>query len=148
MVFNARNETCYYQVFKFPRTPCGIWESCKLCYYKGVQEGLVAGIAHSKVGTDLLGDAAYHPSAEADYESGLQTLRELEFPLLGTLLSHKDASVTDIIDLLHLEGPLANAPGMADLQPDSEQLFILVHNPEDNVVVGSSSLSFALENAQ
>ncbi|GJW54060.1 hypothetical protein Tco_0098145 [Tanacetum coccineum] len=33
------------------------------------------------------------------------------------LKSHKDASVEDIINLLQLEGPLADAPGISDLQP-------------------------------
>nr|GEY47139.1 hypothetical protein [Tanacetum cinerariifolium] len=51
-------------------------------------------------------------------------LRDLDYPLLAELKSHKDASVEDIINLLRLEGPLAEAPGMGDLQPDIEQLKI------------------------
>nr|GFB29937.1 hypothetical protein [Tanacetum cinerariifolium] len=37
-------------------------------------------------------------------------LRDLDYPLLAELKSHKDASVEDIINLLRLEGPLAEAP--------------------------------------
>lgn len=48
---------------------------------KGIQEGLEAGLAHSKLGTDLSSIAAHYPSAEADYQSALQALRDFEFPL-------------------------------------------------------------------
>ncbi|GJY39046.1 hypothetical protein Tco_0425410 [Tanacetum coccineum] len=38
-------------------------------------------------------------------------------PVLTT--ERQDASTADVMDLLRLEGPLANAPGMSDLQPDN-----------------------------
>ncbi|GJV83799.1 hypothetical protein Tco_1523697 [Tanacetum coccineum] len=82
--------------------------------------------------------------AEADYNSALQRLREVHFPLLAKLKSHKDASTADVMDLLRLEGPLANAPGMSDLQPDVKQLTLPIHLPKDQVVLGETSLSFAL----
>ncbi|GKB21762.1 hypothetical protein Tco_0855685 [Tanacetum coccineum] len=47
-------------------------------------------------------------------------LREVEFPLLAQLKTHKDASTEDVMNLLRLEGPLADAPGMSDLKPDVE----------------------------
>ncbi|GKA31603.1 hypothetical protein Tco_0717908, partial [Tanacetum coccineum] len=72
------------------------------------------------------------------------TLREVDFPLLAELSSYKDASTVDIMDLIRLEGPFANAPGMSDLQPDVEQLTLPIHQPEDQVVLGETSLSFAL----
>nr|GFD36159.1 hypothetical protein [Tanacetum cinerariifolium] len=59
--------------------------------------------------------AAYNPSMEADFNSALQELCEIDFPLLAKLKSHKDTSVEDIMNLLRLEGPLADAPGMGDL---------------------------------
>nr|GEZ21173.1 hypothetical protein [Tanacetum cinerariifolium] len=40
--------------------------------------------------------------------------------------------------------PLADAPGMGDLQPDIEQPKVPIHMPEDQVVLGETSLSFSL----
>ncbi|GJV54720.1 hypothetical protein Tco_1455725 [Tanacetum coccineum] len=42
------------------------------------------------------------------------------------------------------EGPLADALGMSDSQPNVDQLMLLVHRSEDQVVLGETSLSFAL----
>ncbi|GKA28492.1 hypothetical protein Tco_0714660 [Tanacetum coccineum] len=69
-----------------------------------------------------------------------QRLRESGFPLLSELSSHKDTSTADIIDLLCLESLLADAPGMSDLQPDVEQVTLPIHRPEDQVVLGETSL--------
>nr|GEX81552.1 hypothetical protein [Tanacetum cinerariifolium] len=98
---------------------------------KGMQSGLVAGIA-------------YNPVLEADYNFVLLRLREVDFLFLVELRSHKDASVADIMNLLRLEGPLADAPGMSDLQPNVEQLMLLIHRSEDQVVLGKTSLSLSL----
>ncbi|GJZ78694.1 hypothetical protein Tco_0643531 [Tanacetum coccineum] len=111
---------------------------------KGMQDGLSAGIDHGKEGRSLADIVAYNLVAEADYNSALQRLREVDFPLLAELSSRKDASTVDIMDLLCLEGPLADAPGMSDLQPDVEQLTLPIHRPEDQVVLGETSLSFDL----
>nr|GEX41027.1 hypothetical protein [Tanacetum cinerariifolium] len=46
--------------------------------------------------------------------------------------------------LLRLEGPLADAPGMSDLQPNIEQLKLPIHRPEDQVILGETSLLDAL----
>ncbi|GJX75693.1 hypothetical protein Tco_0322504, partial [Tanacetum coccineum] len=83
---------------------------------QGMQSGLAAGIDHGKKGRSLTDVVAYNPDAEADFNSALQKLREVDFPLLTELKSHKDASVEDIMNLLRLESPLADAPGMIDLQ--------------------------------
>ncbi|GJY14677.1 hypothetical protein Tco_0385099 [Tanacetum coccineum] len=112
---------------------------------KGIQDGLSAGINHGKAGRSLEDVAAYNPSAEADYTSALQRLRKVEFPLLSELKSHKDASTADVMDLLRLEGPLADAPGMSDLQPNIEQLKLPIHRPEDQVILGETSLLVALD---
>ncbi|GJY99190.1 hypothetical protein Tco_0516620 [Tanacetum coccineum] len=111
---------------------------------KGMQSGMSAGIDHGKAGRSLADVAAYNPAAEADFNFALQRLRKVDFPLLFELSSYKDASVTDIMDLLRLESPLADAPRMSDLQPDVEQLMLPIHRPEDEVVLGETSLSFAL----
>ncbi|GJX90136.1 hypothetical protein Tco_0343462 [Tanacetum coccineum] len=111
---------------------------------KGMQDGLTAGINHGREGRSLTEVAAYNTSTEANFNSALQELREIDFPLLAELKSHKDINVEDIMNLIHLEGPLADAPGMGDLQPDIEQLKVPIHRSEDQVVLGETSLSFAL----
>ncbi|GKA86333.1 hypothetical protein Tco_0808044 [Tanacetum coccineum] len=111
---------------------------------KGMQDRLSVDIDHGKAGRSLADVVAYNPVAEADYNSALPRLREVDFSLLAELKSHKDASVDDIMNLLQLEGPLVDAPGMSDLQPHVDQLMLPVHRSEDQVVLGETSLSFAL----
>nr|GEV32010.1 reverse transcriptase domain-containing protein [Tanacetum cinerariifolium] len=57
--------------------------------------------------------------------------------------SHKDASVEDIMNLLRLEGPLADAPGMSDLQHDIKQLRVPIHRSEDQVASTSGGVPAA-----
>ncbi|GKB30512.1 hypothetical protein Tco_0869913, partial [Tanacetum coccineum] len=111
---------------------------------KGMQDGLSAGIVHGKEGKSLADVAAYNPSEEAGYNSALQRLREVDFPFLSELSSHKNASVEDIMNLLRLEGPLADAHRMSDLQPNVDQLMLLVHRSKDQVVLGETFMSFSL----
>nr|GEZ75835.1 hypothetical protein [Tanacetum cinerariifolium] len=111
---------------------------------KGMHDGLSVGINHGKAGRNLADIVAYNPAMEANYNSALQRLREVDFSLLADLKSHKDASVEDIMNLLRLEGPLDDAPRISDLQPHVDQLMILVHRSEDQVVLGEMSLLFAL----
>ncbi|GJX79580.1 hypothetical protein Tco_0327729 [Tanacetum coccineum] len=85
-----------------------------------------------------------NPSAAEDYDTALRELRAVEFSLLADLKSNKDASTETVMDLLRLSDPLANLPGMSDLQPDVEQLMVPIHRPEDQVVLGASSLTFSL----
>nr|GFA50565.1 hypothetical protein [Tanacetum cinerariifolium] len=70
---------------------------------KGMQDRLSAGNDHGKAGRSLEDVAAYNPSAEADYTPALHRIREVDFPLLSKLKSHKDASIADVMDLLCLE---------------------------------------------
>ncbi|GKB43922.1 hypothetical protein Tco_0888864 [Tanacetum coccineum] len=84
---------------------------------KGMQDGLSVGIVHGKEGRSLADVAAYN---------------------------HADASVEDIMNLLRLEGPLVDAPGMSDLQPNVDQLMLHVHQSKNQVVLAETSLSFAL----
>ncbi|GJW63009.1 hypothetical protein Tco_0114893 [Tanacetum coccineum] len=48
------------------------------------------------------------------------------------------------MNLLRLESPLVDAPGMSDLQPDVDQLMVSIHRLEDQAVLGSTSLLFSL----
>ncbi|GKD39966.1 hypothetical protein Tco_1260173, partial [Tanacetum coccineum] len=50
----------------------------------------------------------------------------------------------DIINLLRLEGPLADPFRISDLQPDVEQLRVPTHRSDNQVVLGETSLSFTL----
>ncbi|GKE42896.1 hypothetical protein Tco_1470180, partial [Tanacetum coccineum] len=88
----------------------------KLAIEKGMQSRLSAGIDHWKA----------------------------DFSLLADLSSHKDTSVGDIMNLIPLEGPLADAHGMSELYHDIKQLTLPIHRPEGQVVIGETSLSFAL----
>nr|GEY17195.1 hypothetical protein [Tanacetum cinerariifolium] len=123
-------------------TALGAAISCAI--KKEMQSGLAAGINHGKEGKSLADFAACNHAAEADFNSVVQRFRKVDFPLLAELKSHKDASVEDTMNLLCLEGPLVNAPGMSGLQRDGEQLMLPIHRSEDQVVLGETSLSFAL----
>ncbi|GJY39912.1 hypothetical protein Tco_0426276 [Tanacetum coccineum] len=94
---------------------------------------------------DLSMIEAYDSAAESKYTKALNDLRSLEFPLLSELRSKKDTSIADLMDALRLEGPLAEAPGAAGLQPSEEQLMPPIHNSNTEVVLGETSLSFSLE---
>ncbi|GJZ30521.1 hypothetical protein Tco_0575568 [Tanacetum coccineum] len=74
---------------------------------KGMQDGLSVGITHGKEGRVLTDVAAHNPSAEADYISALQKLQNVNLCVLTKLRSNKDASVETVMDILHLEEPLA-----------------------------------------
>nr|GEU33033.1 hypothetical protein [Tanacetum cinerariifolium] len=108
---------------------------------KGMQSGLAVGIDHGKEGMSLADVAAYNPDAEVDFNTTLQELREVDFPLLAELKSYKNASTEDIMNVIRLEGAIADAPGMNDLQPDIEQLKVPIHRSEDQVNPLSEPLS-------
>nr|GEX52751.1 hypothetical protein [Tanacetum cinerariifolium] len=104
---------------------------------KRMLSGLAVDIDHGREGRSLADVAAYNPNAEVDFNTALQELRKVYFP-------YKDASTEDIMNVLRLECALADAPRMNDLQPDIEQLMVPIHRFEDQVVLGETSLSFAL----
>ncbi|GJV29772.1 hypothetical protein Tco_1386220 [Tanacetum coccineum] len=89
--------------------------------------------------------SAYNPSADADYDAAMQQFRDVSFSLLLELKSRKDASIEEVMDILRLEGSLAELLGMGDLQPSVDQLMVPIYHPEDPVAVGSTSLSFSLD---
>ncbi|GKD27850.1 hypothetical protein Tco_1234064 [Tanacetum coccineum] len=111
---------------------------------KGMQEGLAVGIEHGQAGRCLTDLEAYIPSAEDDFNYAIRDLRDLNFPLLQELSNKKDASTWDIMDLLRLDNIVAETLGMTDLQPNVDQLMVLVHHKRDRVIIGSQALSVAL----
>ncbi|GKB63918.1 hypothetical protein Tco_0920104, partial [Tanacetum coccineum] len=124
--------------------PTALGSAISYAIKQGMQSGLVAGINYGKEGRVLTNVAAYNPDAEVHFNSALRQLREMDFPLLAELKSHKDASIEDIINLLRLEGPLADPFRISDLQPDVEQLRVPTHRSDNQVVLGETSLSFTL----
>ncbi|GJS73712.1 hypothetical protein Tco_0706553 [Tanacetum coccineum] len=94
---------------------------------KGIQDGLAVGIDHGRAGRSLADIVAYNPPVQVDFNSALQELCEVDFRLLANLKSHKDASIEDVMNLLRLESPLADAPSMDSLQHDIEQLKVPIH---------------------
>nr|GEY81058.1 hypothetical protein [Tanacetum cinerariifolium] len=112
---------------------------------KGMQDGLSAGITHGKEGRVLLDVSAYNPSAEVDYISTLQQLQNVNFYLLARLKSSKDASVETVMNILRLEGPFVEKLGLNELQLNVDKLMVPIHHSPDQVVVGATALSLALD---
>nr|GFA30889.1 hypothetical protein [Tanacetum cinerariifolium] len=81
----------------------------------------------------------------ANYISVVSTLHAMNFPLLAQLESHKDSNIADIMCLLYLEGPIAEASEAGQLQTSPEQLMLPIHHLEDQVVIRENSLSFSLD---
>ncbi|GJS65127.1 hypothetical protein Tco_0679691, partial [Tanacetum coccineum] len=88
---------------------------------KGMQARLAAGINHGKEGKSLADVAAYNPFANADYDTAMQQFRDVNFSLLSELKSCKDTSVEEVMNLM-----------------------VPILRFEDQVVLGSTSLSFSL----
>ncbi|GJU55703.1 hypothetical protein Tco_1229417 [Tanacetum coccineum] len=135
--------------FFVPNSTCVIVEALGHAFSraigKGMQEGLAAGIEHGQAGRCLTDLEAYIPSAEANFNSAIRDLRNLNFLLFQELSNKKDASTWDIMDLLRLDDAVAETLGMTDLQPDVSQLMVPVHHKQDRVVIGSQALSVALD---
>ncbi|GJV49520.1 reverse transcriptase domain-containing protein [Tanacetum coccineum] len=113
----------------------------------GMQEGLAAGHEHGVAGTSLSAVMAYNPeTAEGDYLDAVRALEEADFPLVRLLKSKKDSGMDEVLDCFLLDGPLADLPEAARLQPCLEQLSVPIYHSDVNVVVGETSLSFALLN--
>ncbi|GJZ03011.1 hypothetical protein Tco_0520972 [Tanacetum coccineum] len=66
----------------------------------------------------------------------------------GRSLSEKQEARgwNEVLDCFLLDGPLAELPEAASLQPCIEQLSIPIHYADDKTAVGETSLSFALMN--
>ncbi|GJU90800.1 hypothetical protein Tco_1303223 [Tanacetum coccineum] len=113
----------------------------------GMQEGLAAGHEHGVAGTPLSAIVAYNPeAAENNYLDAVRALEEADFPLVHLLKSKKDSGMDDVLDCFLLDGPLADLPEAAHLQPCLEQLSVPIYHADVNAVAGETSLSFALLN--
>ncbi|GKD66759.1 hypothetical protein Tco_1308867, partial [Tanacetum coccineum] len=121
-----------------PEYPTALGAAISCSIEKGMQDGITAGINHGRTGRRLADIVAYNPSVEEDFNSALQEIRKVDFHLLFKLKSHKDASIEDVMNLLHLEGPLADAPSIDSLQPNVEQLRIPIYRA--NIIAEWSAL--------
>ncbi|GJW96226.1 hypothetical protein Tco_0178034 [Tanacetum coccineum] len=70
-------------------------------------------------------------------------LEEADFPLIPLLKSKKDSGMDEVLDCFLLDGPLANLPEAAYLQPCLDQLSVPIYYADVNAVVGETSLSLA-----
>ncbi|GJU51959.1 hypothetical protein Tco_1221514 [Tanacetum coccineum] len=113
----------------------------------GMQEGLAAGHEHGVAGTPLSAVTAYNPeTAKANYLDAVRALEEADFPLVYLLKSKKDSGMDEVLDCFLLDGPLADLPEAAHLQPCLEQLSVPIYHADVKAVFGETSLSFALLN--
>ncbi|GJX96092.1 hypothetical protein Tco_0351890 [Tanacetum coccineum] len=113
-----------------------------------MQEGLAAGHEHGVFRTPLSSVTAYNPeTVEANYLDAVRALEEADFPLVHLLKSKKDPEMDEVLDCFLLDGPLADLPEAAHLQPCLEQLSVPIYHADVKAVVGETSLSFALLNA-
>ncbi|GJZ24907.1 hypothetical protein Tco_0562366 [Tanacetum coccineum] len=78
-------------------------------------------------------------------DKGMQDGLASDFPLLAQLASYKDASMSDLMDLLYLEGPAVESLKANQLKPSPEQLMLPIYLPKDQVVIGETSLSYSLD---
>nr|GEY33594.1 hypothetical protein [Tanacetum cinerariifolium] len=72
-------------------------------------------------------------------------LQNVNFPLLAELKSNKDASIKTVMDILRLEELLVDKLGLDELQPNVDQLMVLIHRSLDKVVISATALSLALD---
>nr|GEU82992.1 reverse transcriptase domain-containing protein [Tanacetum cinerariifolium] len=112
---------------------------------KGIQDGLAAGIEHGIAERSITDVAAFNPSADSDYIAAINALQGVSFLLLAQLEAKKDASMADIMDFFHLEGPATETSEASQLQPSLDQLMIPIYLQEDQVIIGETYLSFSLE---
>ncbi|GKB70693.1 hypothetical protein Tco_0932105 [Tanacetum coccineum] len=111
---------------------------------KGMQDGLATGITHGREGRVLTDVAAYNPSAEVDYVSALQQLQSVNFSLLAELKLNKDSSVETLMNIIRLEETLAERLGLNESQPYVDQLMVPIYHLPDQIVIGATALSLAL----
>ncbi|GJX14331.1 hypothetical protein Tco_0206089 [Tanacetum coccineum] len=110
-------------------------------------EDLEAGYEHGVAGTPLSVIEAYNPeAASTSYLDVVKALEDVDFPLVNLLKSKKDAGMDEVLDCFTLDGPLADLPEAAHLQPCLEHLSVPIHHSDDKAIVGETFLSFALLN--
>ncbi|GJX61206.1 hypothetical protein Tco_0294106 [Tanacetum coccineum] len=91
--------------------------------------GMELAMKHGIAGTPLSAVVAYDPeTAKNNYFDAVRALEEADFPLIHLLKSKKDSGMDEVLDCFLLDGPLANLPEAAYLQPIYPLRFLTVHN--------------------
>ncbi|GJR24189.1 hypothetical protein Tco_0972716 [Tanacetum coccineum] len=140
-------ELAMVKCLKSPEYQCIMGHALGRAMDFGMQEGLAAGHEYGVAGTPLFAVTAYNPeTVEANYLDTVRALEEVDFPLVHLLKSKKDSGMDEVLDCFLLDGPLANLPEAAHIQPCLEQLSVPIYHADVNAVVGETSLSFALLN--
>ncbi|GJZ52441.1 hypothetical protein Tco_0606956 [Tanacetum coccineum] len=112
---------------------------------KGMQDGLSIRITHGKEGRAITDVAAYNPFTKADYIFAFQQLQHVNFSLFAELRSNKDASIEDLLNILHLEDALTEKFSLDELQPHVDQLMVPIHHSSNKTIIGATALSLALD---
>ncbi|GKB47800.1 hypothetical protein Tco_0898553, partial [Tanacetum coccineum] len=96
---------------------------------KGISEGLKHGVDHGRAQLELDALEAYDPEADTKFTTALQSLKDLEYPLVDQLERLKDAPLDLIMASLHLESDTReDAPqSIRDCRPSTSQLKIPVY---------------------
>ncbi|GJV96398.1 hypothetical protein Tco_1547975 [Tanacetum coccineum] len=91
--------------------------------------GLAAGHEHGIAGTLLSAVEAYNPeTVKNNYLDAVKALEGVDFPLVRLLKSKKNSGMDEVLDCFLLDGPLANLPEAAYLQPCLEQLSVPIYH--------------------
>ncbi|GJS30349.1 hypothetical protein Tco_0490969 [Tanacetum coccineum] len=122
-----------------------LWAAISKTIEKGMHDGLVAEITHGREGRVLADVVAFNPFAKSDFSFALQEVQNVNFSLFTELMSHKDASIETVMDLLRLDEALAERLGLNELQPHVDQLMVPVHHSPDQIVIGARALSLSLD---
>ncbi|GKA03476.1 hypothetical protein Tco_0676257 [Tanacetum coccineum] len=106
---------------------------------KGMSEGLKHGVDHGRAQLELDALEAYDPKADTKFTMALQSLKDLEYPLVDQLKRLKDAPLDLIMASLHLENDTGeDAPqSIRDCRPSTSQLKIPVYPEVPKRPVGS-----------
>nr|GEW80167.1 reverse transcriptase domain-containing protein [Tanacetum cinerariifolium] len=142
--FEAKRDRLVGQVSSLEGTCFGLREEVmgyKLFKEQIETDGLAADIDHGMGGRGLTNVAAYNPSTKANYIFVVNALCAMDFPLLAQLKSHKDASIADIMGLLHLEGPRTRGNAASRQLSISDALVPLFEPLSAENLVGEASTS-------
>ncbi|GKE33740.1 hypothetical protein Tco_1453062 [Tanacetum coccineum] len=113
----------------------------------GMQEGLAAGHEHGVAGTPLSAVVTYNlEAAESNYLDAYESSLKNGFILVHLFEVQERFRMDEVLDCFLLDGPLADLPEAAHLQPCFEQLSVHIYHADVNAVAGETSLSFALLN--
>nr|GEU60162.1 hypothetical protein [Tanacetum cinerariifolium] len=126
-ILSRRLRLVLAKCFSSPEYISAMGEAIGRAIDKGMQDGLATGIEHGIARRSIMDVVMFNPFAESDYIVAINSLQGVSFSLLDQLEANKDASMTDIMDLLRLKGLAAETSEASQLQPSLDQLMISIH---------------------